>query len=90
LPVKYFSSRTKSLGEILANLAAVGKQMQGFGKNVTLTTKFIKRQQLNSMSDRLEPAFSVDCEALQKQYNRKLRYSLVVLPRSNFVPAAHV
>ena len=67
------SLRTKNLAEVLEGLSSIGKQVNGYGKNVSLSSRLIKSNQILASKDRLEPAFSVDCAALHKMYTSKLR-----------------
>ena len=82
--------RTKTLSEILGGLSAVGKQVHGFGKNITLTSKLLKRNTIPRLAERLEPTFQVNCANLQKQYASKLRFVFVFLRTASLAAIATV
>ena len=67
------------IGELLSGLSTTGKQVHGFGKNVGLTSRFVKSGQLTSAAERLESSFGVTGTVLQKKYASKLRMAQLQL-----------
>ena len=53
------SERTKPLGQVLSDLATVGKQMQGFSNNVSLTNRLLKGDVFAEGGERLNQDFGV-------------------------------